>query len=183
MKAIKDIRLRNYDYTSNGYYFVTICTNYKKPYLQSDNIRNIVVAELARLNELEGVKTDYYIVMPTHIHLIIIMAGCKLKLGEVVRRLKASMSYQINKKSLINQVTTNKTKKSLINQVTTNKTKQNVVARFIGHRRDIILWQPGYYEHVIRNKKALAKIRQYIINNPYAEGIKFEQFYEEEPHK
>ncbi len=39
-------------------------------------------------------------------------------------------------------------------------------------------WQRGYYEHVIRNEKALFKIRKYIQNNPLAEKIKFEQLYE-----
>lgn len=42
------------------------------------------------------------------------------------------------------------------------------------------IWQKGFYEHVIRNEKALAKIREYIHNNPLAEKIKFEQFYEQE---
>ena len=49
MRAIKNIRLKTYNYGSDGYYFVTINTNYGRPYLQGD-IRNIVVAELARLN-------------------------------------------------------------------------------------------------------------------------------------
>ena len=41
----------------------------------------------------------------------------------------------------------------------------------------IKLWQPNYYEHVIRNERALGKIREYIINNPLAERIEFTQFY------
>ena len=40
------------------------------------------------------------------------------------------------------------------------------------------VWQKGFFEHVIRNEKALQKIREYIRNNPLAEKIKFEQFYE-----
>jgi len=39
-------------------------------------------------------------------------------------------------------------------------------------------WQRNYYEHVIRNEKALLKIREYIENNPQVEQIKFRQFYE-----
>lgn len=38
-------------------------------------------------------------------------------------------------------------------------------------------WQRNYYEHVIRNEKALLKIREYIQNNPLAEKLKFDQFY------
>jgi putative transposase len=40
------------------------------------------------------------------------------------------------------------------------------------------LWQPNYYEHVIRNERALFKIREYIKNNPLKEKTEFEQFYQ-----
>ena len=40
-------------------------------------------------------------------------------------------------------------------------------------------WQRNYYEHVIRNEKALNKIREYIQNKPLAKKIEFENFYKE----
>lgn len=39
------------------------------------------------------------------------------------------------------------------------------------------MWQPNYYEHVIRDEDALNRIREYIIHNPNREIVKFEQFY------
>lgn len=39
------------------------------------------------------------------------------------------------------------------------------------------LWQPNYYEHVIRNEKTLARIREYIQNNPLVEKIELKRFY------
>jgi hypothetical protein len=39
-------------------------------------------------------------------------------------------------------------------------------------------WQRNYYEHVIRNETTLFKIREYVENNPLAERIRFEEFYE-----
>lgn len=135
MKAIKSIRLRHYDYSRDGYYFVTICTNYQRPYLSElrDNIRE----NIQNLNEIDGVEIDYFIVMPTHIHIIVILRECKLTLGEIVRRFKASSSRKAGFK----------------------------------------LWQPNYYEHVIRNEKTLLKIREYIQNNPLKQSIDFEQIY------
>jgi REP element-mobilizing transposase RayT len=47
------------------------------------------------------------------------------------------------------------------------------VTKQVGFR----LWQPNYYEHVIRNELALAKIREYIKNNPLAEEIELKRFY------
>ena len=136
MKVIKNIRLRNYDYSTNGYYFITILTNYRRPYLVKD-LYELVDAAIQELNELEGVKVDYAVVMSNHIHLILILNNCPMKLGEIVRRLKAKTSRKAGLK----------------------------------------LWQPNYYEHVIRHDPALSRIRQYIINNPHVERIEFRDFY------
>jgi REP element-mobilizing transposase RayT len=38
-------------------------------------------------------------------------------------------------------------------------------------------WQRNYYEHVIRNEKALQRIREYILNNPLVEKLKMEEIY------
>lgn len=144
----KNIRLKNYDYSSDGYYFVTIDTDYMRPYLQGD-IRNIVVAELARLNTFEGVKVDYSIIMSNYIHLIIIFAGNKYSLFEIIRQFKSK---------------------------TTVFAKKYAPTAMSGQLQR--LWQPGYYEHIIRNEKALFRIREYIQNNPATEKINFEQFYD-----
>ena len=130
--------MKNYNYTSNGYYFITICTNYRRPYLIGQT-KNVVAQFIEQIpSKMTGVNIDYYKIMPTHLHIILILEECKLKLGEIVRRIKATTSKQTG----------------------------------------IHLWQPNYYEHVIRNEIALKKIREYIENNPLAEKIKFEQFYE-----
>ena len=137
MKAIKNIRLRNYNYSTNGYYFVTILTNYRRPYLVQD-LYELVNTTIQELNELEGIKVDYAVVMSDHIHLILILNNCPLKLGEIVRRLKAKTSQKAGLK----------------------------------------LWQPNYYEHVIRHDRALSRIRQYIIDNPHVGQIEFRDFYD-----
>ena len=136
MKAIKNIRLKDYDYSQNGYYFVTICTNYRRPYLTKLN--SVIQNAIERLNEIDGVEVDYYTILPSHIHLILILSECKIHLGEIIRRFKALSSKETR----------------------------------------IKLWQPNYYEHVIRNEQALFKIRGYIKNNPLKGKIEFEQFYE-----
>ncbi len=131
MRAIKNIRLKDYDYSSDGFYFITICTNYRKPYL-TGKTKEMVAQFIEQLpHRISGVKLDYCRIMPSHVHLILALEGCQLKLSEIVRRLKA------------------------------------VTARQIRFR----LWQPNYYEHVIRDDKALAKVREYIQNNPLVERL------------
>jgi len=50
---------------------------------------------------------------------------------------------------------------------------KSTVSRQVGFK----LWQPNYYEHIIRNQKALGKIREYIRNNPLVERIQYGEFY------
>jgi len=138
MNSIKNIRLKDYDYSTNGYYFVTIMTDYRKPYLLDHH--DMVKSAVENINDHGGVKVDYYTLMRNHLHLILILEVCQLKLGEIVRRFKA------------------------------------VTSKKVGFR----LWQPNYYEHVIRNERALAKIREYIINNPLVERVEFDGFYKDD---
>ncbi|MFH1618877.1 MAG: transposase [bacterium] len=145
MKAFKDIRLPHYNYSLNGWYFVTICTHSRLPLLSGrtgDEISHFINSIPATET---GLSIDYFVVMPNHVHLILVLENTPLKLGEIIRRFKARTSRHFNRR----------------------------------------LWQPNYYEHVIRDENALTKIREYITNNPDAEKFAFEQFYKTEkaPHK
>ena len=55
-----------------------------------------------------------------------------------------------------------------------------LVRRFKAHasrRSGLRLWQPNYYEHVIRHENALERIREYVVANPAVECVEFDQFY------
>ncbi|MDP2933931.1 MAG: transposase [bacterium] len=137
MRGLKNIRLRDYDYRSNGYYFVTVVADYRRKYfLGKSQLIEEVLKDLAK--SIPGLELDYYVVMPNHVHVIFILRQCNLVLGKIVRRFKAKVSF----------------------------------------RMGIKIWQPNYYEHVIRNDRVLNKIREYIIHNPDVEKIDFESFYE-----
>jgi len=134
----KNIRIKEYDYKSDGYYFITICTAKNKPLLERYN--KIAEEHLFLLqSKIGGLKVDYYVIMPTHIHLIVILEDAELSLGEIIRRYKAFV------------------------------TKETGVKPF---------WEWNYYEHIIRDEKALNKIREYIMLNPLKEKIRFEEIYD-----
>ena len=57
MKSIKNIRLKEYDYTSNSYYFVTICTNYRR-HILTGHVKSVV----------EGLVYQYAVVLVREIH-------------------------------------------------------------------------------------------------------------------
>ena len=83
----KNIRLRDYDYSKAGYYFVTICTKDRhellgsirvgatapgRPFVQLTQLGKCV-DETIQLAGNETVKIDKYVTMPNHIHLIIVI--------------------------------------------------------------------------------------------------------------
>ncbi len=88
MKALKNIRLKNYDYSTNGYYFITICTHYKKSFLIDPSVSGIVEKAIKELTNASGIKLDYFVIMTDHLHFILILDNCGFELGEIVRRFK-----------------------------------------------------------------------------------------------
>ena len=84
----KHPRLKNYDYSSNGYYFITFCIENPKVKLSTvgrgldpavaevklTDYGKIVEEEILGVQERhEIVKIDKYCIMPNHVHLIIII--------------------------------------------------------------------------------------------------------------
>jgi len=141
----KSIRLKHYDYSQNGAYFVTICTKDKCLTINTKEIRDIIQETWDNLPEYyPEVILDEFVIMPNHIHAIIIInnhfynfvgAGLRpaRKLSEIVRALKSFSSREINK--------------------FLNTPGQS-------------FWQRNYHEHVIRNDNDLHDIRKYINDNP-----------------
>ncbi|GMG97603.1 transposase [Tepidimicrobium xylanilyticum] len=84
----KNIRLKNYDYSQAGYYFITICSKDKKSLFWEvgatcgrqferpplSNIGEIIDLEINKINSIyENVEINKYVIMPNHIHMIIIL--------------------------------------------------------------------------------------------------------------
>ena len=87
----KGIRLKGYDYKSNSYYFITICTNKGKSYVKKH--KEIIEKILLSLPErFSGLRIDWYILMPDHLHMIFIFNETKKDLSEIIRTFKALVS-------------------------------------------------------------------------------------------
>jgi REP element-mobilizing transposase RayT len=138
----RSIRLRKYDYSKPGSYFVTICTDNRKCLFGGIDSQGMHLNELGLLilsiwNELPAhypsIKLDLFVIMPNHVHGILNLSEASASLSEIIRAFKSFSSREINKKF-----------------------------RSPGEA----LWQRGFYEHVLRNEDDLDQTRQYILNNP-----------------
>ena len=148
----KPHRLQGYDYSKNGYYFVTICTENRKPIfwktVGADIIRprntntDFVLSEYGKIikNAIEnipehydGVFVDRYCIMPNHVHLIVAITS-----KENGRIISAPTLSRI------------------IGQMKHWATKQCGFS----------VWQKSFYDEIIRNQTAYDEISKYIYENP-----------------
>jgi putative transposase len=158
------IRLKRYDYAQEGAYFITITTQ-SRACLLGD-----IIDSVPRLNDAgrmiqslwvdlptfySGVETDTFIVMPNHIHgiLLLVRAGpraCPNNAGQ-----PQGVAPTMSLPDLIRPFKTLTTKRYV------DGVKQAGWMPFRGR-----LWQRNYYEHIIRDEKSLLRIREYIATNP-----------------
>jgi putative transposase len=187
-------RLWDYDYAQSGFYFVTICTHNKKwmfgeivnEEMHLNNAGKIVEAVWNTLPQrFRGVKLDEYVVMPNHMHGIIVIEGIEPIehfSSDVPERFKDYMNrgtihQQATKAPLPhgrdksgpypwNTAHPNDTNTSpILGEIV--RTFKAVTARHIRTSgMPNFRWQERFHDYIIRNDSALNLIRQYIINNP-----------------
>src|SRR5438105_4209234 len=92
MKERKNIRLKNYDYKSDGYYFVTVVSKLRQNIFTGRE--EIIERELLDVQrKISGLSLDYFVIMSNHVHIIFVLKNCEFHLGEIVRRFKAKASH------------------------------------------------------------------------------------------
>ena len=166
---IESIRLPNYDYSSNGYYFVTICTHKKfcyfgqivKSQMQLSQVGKIAQKHWQEIPQhFDGVYLDEYVIMPNHVHGIIVIN----RPNNVETRNFASL--QPNKFAPLKPGSL---------QTIIHAYKSSVTRWCRKNGDDDFRWQSRFYEHIIRDETALNNIRRYIINNPakWSEDINY----------
>jgi REP element-mobilizing transposase RayT len=148
----KSIRLKEYNYSQPGEYFVTICTQGHEytfgkiidGEMQLSKVGKVVKECWEKIPaHFKNAELDSYIIMPNHLHGIIIICECNSR-GEVTSPLHMPMLGQI-----IAYFKYQSTK--LVNEMYGTPGKK--------------CWQRNYYDRIIRNEKELNTIRDYIANN------------------
>lgn len=132
----KHPRLSYFDYSTPGYYFITICTHEKRcifgPPSNLNAYGRIAEDAFAEIpKHFPQVKIDKYVVMPNHVHAILILSPGATGLSPVVGSYKSSVTKRIH-----------------------------------AIDPDIKVWQTSFHDHVIRNQPGYEKIWSYIETNP-----------------
>lgn len=89
-KRKNSLRLKGFDYSSEGSYFITIATKDGKRYFAEEKLRQIVEKQIKALENRFYLKIDAFVVMPDHVHLIIsFYEDTGVSLSRVVQALKS----------------------------------------------------------------------------------------------
>lgn len=187
----RSIRLKGYDYSLPGAYFVTVCTCQRECLLGEIHKGEMRINELGQFvirvwkdlpDHYPHVILDAFCVMPNHFHGIIILTGNDHCRGESQTRPydptrpyhRTARPYDPTHPSdprPYNPTTSDSTpppqKRHGLPEIV--RALKSFSARLINQRRDtqgVPVWQRNYYEHIVRNEHELNTIRQYVYENP-----------------
>lgn len=156
---IETARLKDWDYSTPWWYYVTINTHNHVSWFGEIVNSKMILNRLGKVVELcwteipnhyTSVELDYYIIMPNHMHGIIILNSAETCHGKSLQPRERKFSQPV-KNSL----------SMVINQF------KGAVKRWCNKNNcENFQWQPRFYDRIIRNETELFKIRKYIEQNP-----------------
>ena len=189
----RSIRLPAWDYRERGAYFVTICTHERECLFEDGALRAAIEETWhAILRRSRDVVADEFVAMPNHVHGIIWIArpqpvraqhpaepvtprvGAQHPPRPVIRLAKDDISHSgpltarvgaapLHPAPLPAQRVLPRSLGAIVRSFKSNTTRRiNNIRRAPGAP----VWQRNYYEHVVRDEADLARIRQYIRENP-----------------
>ncbi len=171
----RSIRLKGYDYTQPGAYFITICTQNRECLFGEVVDGRMVLNELGQVarecwlaipDHFPHSRLDEFVIMPNHVHGIIWIVGPD---GKKELPAVGWNRIPVGAKDLLpprgnpspRPKGTSRTIGSMVRGFKIGVTK------WARQHTDIYqVWQRNYYEHIIRNMEALRRIRWYIRMNP-----------------
>jgi len=150
-------RLKNYDYSSSGVYFVTICSKNRIEYFGTIVNKKMILNKIGGIvkecwegipKHFKDIILDKFVIMPNHVHGILIINNVE---NRHACSLQHVCSLRRQNQLLPNVINSFKSASSkLIHQLQLNSFQ----------------WQKSFYDHIMRNEKSLNKIKEYVGNNP-----------------
>ncbi len=153
----KQLRLENFDYSSNGAYFITVCTRdrrrilsdivvgaiHESPAVKLTNFGKIAENTLYVLSDkYKNVTISDYVIMPDHVHFIVVLHDAERAIRESPLQKRSELSKIIG-----------------FFKSTVSKESHKI-------KPDLDFWQRGYYEHIIRSENDMSEVCNYIKTNP-----------------
>jgi putative transposase len=175
---ITPTRLKDWDYTAAGWYFITICIGGRFPFfgeVQDGDVLRSALGEIALRFWLEipdhflQTALDEFIIMPNHVHGIIVIEAPVIREGNTeMHAVETQHAASLHGEQ--NQQFKHKTQKTLPKPRSISaivRSYKSAVTRWAGlNGYHEFRWQARFYDRIIRSEKSLAIVRRYIVENP-----------------
>ena len=170
------IRLPGWDYRTQAFYFVTICSYQRENLFEAavlGDVADIMWRLIPEQPHAVGVILDEWIIMPNHLHGLLLLPGSAPVSGieeaeeAIVSGLPFDMRYAAQQSPDTEPGHKPKAQPGSLGSII-GSYKSGVTRRINNLRRSPggRVWQRGYYDHVVRNHHELARIQAYIRDNP-----------------
>ena len=149
----KRLRLQNFDYSTTGAYFITVCTENRRNILSRivgvdvlgdpKNVELLTYGKIAdkyinQLNDFyDNITVDRYVIMPNHIHILLFVSENGSPRTSTPTRQTSYVSHFVS-----------------------------TFKRFCNKEYGRSVWQRGFHDHIIRNREDYKEHLRYIYENP-----------------
>ncbi len=171
---IESTRLPHWDYSSNGYYFVTLCTHDRQHFFGEISGSKMEWSDIGRIaqqywseipDHFPFVRLDEYVVMPNHVHGIVVIDK-NLPDSAPVPGVPVETRHAVSLPNVPNSATNQFSKPIPHSLSTIVRSYKSAVKKWSTDNRFDFAWQSNYHDHIIRDQQELDRIRDYIASNP-----------------
>ena len=167
-------RLKGYDYSQAGLYFITICTHNRECFF--GHIENNGASQVMCLNDLGKIADEFWlkipehfpdtalhehVVMPNHMHGIIELVGTRRGVSETNNDTTTRTRFSVSQPDSTFGKPISGSVSVIINQY-----KASVKRWCNQNGHSYFKWQSRFHDHIIRDEKSYLRISEYIMNNP-----------------
>lgn len=163
---VESARLKGWDYSSPGVYFTTLVTMHRRCYFGHISDGELVLNALGQVawnyfhqvpHHFSFVGVDTCIVMPNHVHGIIVINEGKTPETQDIASLPPKCSYRVSSNQFGPQSN---------NLPSIVRGYKIGVSNYARNKNIPFKWQKRYYDHIIRNGQEWNRTREYILTNP-----------------
>ncbi|QBQ41418.1 transposase [Sphingobacterium psychroaquaticum] len=161
----RSIRLQGYDYSQPGMYFITLCTDRKRclfGFIQSNAVQlnefgqKVKSILLSLSKRFPHVTLDEFVIMPNHIHAIIVISKPEYQYKDI-----STVPPSVESTPGLSQII-GSFKSLVYRQYTLERNKFAEQQQIKQHK----IWQRNYFEHIVRDGSDYDRIVNYIRDNP-----------------
>ena len=171
---ISSARLQTWDYSNNGAYFITICTQNRHHFFGHIQNQEMQLSEIGKLasqfwneipNHFPMVELGNFVVMPNHVHgILIIDKKNDLSFPNSVVETRQCLVSTIHSNSIIGSSRFQNQGKNTISSIVGSY--KSIVTKMARQINPNFAWQSRFHDHIIRNSRSFDNIQNYIEQNP-----------------